>query len=240
MELELDFQHLVGALKYSRPAALRSSRSGPTRDSPMRARENEWGVTLIETMIAAAVAIVAVLAICNTIFVAMVATKNQGTETTRATIYAQDKTEKLLALASVPTTATAANFSNCIQPSSTQQASYSACNTTGISDVGWATGLLAGGSTSPLQMSCPGSGSNIGYMDFLDQNGNQLTGATCSAALSGHWVGYIRQWQITDANSFGATPALKQITVAVYSLQSVNTNNTRPIAMVSTYVSDPD
>jgi Tfp pilus assembly protein PilV len=206
----------------------------------MKISSNQRGVTLIETMIAAGVAIVGVLAISNTIFVATVATKNQGTETTRAAIYAQDKMEKLLALASVPTTATTASFGNCTQSTATQQASYSDCNVTGITAAGWATGLLAGGSTGPIQIGCPSSGSNIGYMDFLDQNGNQLTGATCSAALSGQWVGYIRQWQIQDANTFGATPALKQITVAVYSLQAVNTNNTRPIAVLTTYVSDPD
>jgi Tfp pilus assembly protein PilV len=240
MELEPEFQHVGHAMKHRSPAAPRRLRSNGSGDPTVHLGGDERGVTLIETMIAAAVAVVAVLAISNTIFVATVATKNQGTETTRATICAQDKTEKLLALASVPTTATTAGFSNCTQPTATQQASYPDCDVTGITAAGWATGLLAGGSTSPLQMSCPASGSNIGYTDFLDQNGNQLTGAGCSAALSGKWTGYIRQWQITDADTFGATPALKQITVAVYSLQSVNTNNTRPIAMVTTYVSDPD
>lgn len=206
----------------------------------MKSRSKEHGVTLIETMLATLVAIIAVMAICSTVFMATVNTKNQGTETTRAVIYAQDKKEKLLSLASVPASGTTASFANCTQSSSTQQASYPDCNATGITATGWSTGLLAGGSISPLQASCPSSSTNLGYMDFLDQNGNQLTGASCSAALTSYTVGYIRQWQIQDANTFGTTPALKQITVAVYSMLAVNTNNTRPIAILTTYVSDPD
>ena len=62
-------------------------------------------------------------------------------------------------------------------------------------------------------------------MDFLDANGNQLADASCSVALTNKTIGYIRQWQIQDANTFGTTPALKQITVAVYSMLAVNTNN---------------
>jgi len=206
----------------------------------MKMRGEESGVTLIEAILATLVATIAVSAICGTVFMATVGTKNQGTETTRAGIYAQDKMEKLLSLASIPVSGTTASFGNCTQPLSTQQASYPDCNITGIADTGWYTGLLAGGSISPLQQSCPSSGSNVGYMDFLDQNGNQLTGASCSASLTSQTVGYIRQWQIVDQNTFGTTPALKQITVAVYSLLAVNTNNTRPIVILTGYVSDPD
>jgi len=207
----------------------------------MNFKSKERGVTLIETMLATLVATIAVFAICSTVFVATVNTKNQGTETTRAAIYAQDKLEKLLSLGSVPVSGTTASFVNCNPLSGTiSQASYPDCNVTGITGAGWATGLLAGGSISPLQASCPTSGSNVGYMDFLDQNGNQLIGASCGAALTGKTLGYIRQWQIQDVNAFGTTPALKQVTVAVYSLLAVNTNNTRPIAILTSYVSDPD
>jgi Tfp pilus assembly protein PilV len=207
----------------------------------MKSRSKEHGVTLIETMLATLVAIIGVFAICSTVFVATVNTKNQGTETTRAVIYAQDKVEKLLSLAAVPASGTTASFGNCSPLSgSIPQASYPDCNVTGITASGWCTGLLAGGSISPLQASCPSSGSNVGYMDFLDANGNQLAGASCSVALANKTVGYIRQWQIQDADTFGTTPALKQITVAVYSMLAVNTNNTRPIVILSSYVSDPD
>jgi Tfp pilus assembly protein PilV len=203
----------------------------------MNIKCKERGVTLIETMLATLVATIAVFAICSTVFVATVNTKNQGTETTRAAIYAQDKIEKLLSLGSVVVSGTTASFGNCTQSSATQQASFPDCNVTGITGVGWATGLLAGGSTAPLA-SC--SAPNVGYMDFLDQNGNQLAGASCSAALTSKTIGYIRQWQTQDANTFGTTPALKQITVAVYSLLAVNTNNTRPIVILTSYVSDPN
>jgi len=207
-------------------------------------RSQERGVTLLETLLATAVATVAVFAICSTVFVATTNTKNQGTETTRAAIYAQDKMEKLLSLASVQVPTTTASFGNCTQSSATQQSNFPACNVTGITDVGWATGLLAGGSFSPVQIGCPSAGSsNIGYMDFLDQNGNQLSdngSASCSAALTNQTVGYIRQWQIVDQNTFGTPPGLKQITVAVYSMLGVNTNNTRPVAVLTSYVSDPD
>ncbi len=207
----------------------------------MKIRSEERGVTLIETMLATLVATIAVFAICSTVFVATVNTKNQGTETTRAAIYTQDKIEKLLSLGSVPVSGTTASFVNCNPLSgSISQASYPDCNVTGITATGWDTGLLAGGSVSPLQSGCPSSGSNVGYMDFLDQNGNQLTGASCSAALTSKTVGYIRQWQIQDQTTFGTTPALKQVTVAVYSLLAVNTNNTRPIVILTSYVSDPD
>jgi len=205
----------------------------------MKTRSKERGETLIETMLATLVAIIAVFAICSTVFVATVTTKNQGTETTRAVIYAQDKVEKLLSLAAVPASITTASYWNCTQLPSTQQGSFPDCNVTGITASGWYTGLFAGGSFSPLHAGCPSSGSNVGYMDFLDANGNELHGSSCSVALANKTVGYIRQWQIQDANTFG-TPVLKQITVAVYSMLAVNTNNTRPIVILSSYVSDPD
>ena len=203
----------------------------------MKTRTREHGVTLIETMLATLVATIAIFGMCSTIFVATVNTNNQGTETTRAAVYAQDKLEKLLSLASVPVSTTTASFQNCLQPSATQQSTYPDCNTTGITGTGWATGLLPGGIISSLT-SC--SAPNIGYMDFLGSNGNQLTGASCSAALTGTTAGYIRQWQIIDQNTFGSTAALKQIIVAVWSMQAVNTDNTRPLVIVTSYVSDPD
>ena len=196
-------------------------------------------------MLALTVAVIGAFGIGSVIYLATATTKNQGTETTRATIYAQDKMEKLLSLASVPVVGvTTAGFSNCTQAASTQQTLYPDCNTTGISGGGWTTGLLAGGAVSPLQSSCPASGSSVGYMDFLDASGNQLPGASCSAATANR-VTYVRMWQIADANPFGATPALKQITVAVYSLAVINTTGAdvgslSPLIVLTSYVSDPN
>ncbi|HEV2378485.1 MAG TPA: hypothetical protein VG206_01665 [Terriglobia bacterium] len=208
-------------------------------------RADERGLTLIETMLAVTVAVVGAFGISSVIYVATATTKNQGTETTRATIYAQDKMEKLLSLASVPVAGvTTASFTNCTQAASTQQASYPDCNATGITAGGWVTGLLAGGATSPLQSSCPSSGASVGYVDFIDASGNQLTGTSCSAATT-NGFSYVRMWQISDSNPFGTTPALKQITVAVYSLAVINTTNggspsSSPLIVLTSYVSDPD
>jgi len=202
--------------------------------------KNDHGVTLLETMLAVLVALVGAFSIGSVIFVATATTKNGGTETTRATIYAQDKMEKLLSLAAVPVSGvTTAGFSNCTQPASTQFSSYPDCNTTGINASGWVTGLLAGGAISPLQSSCP-TGSSLGYTDFLDASGNQLVGASCAAATANGYA-YIRMWQVQDANTFGSTPALKQLTVAVYSLAAVGTATVpKPIVIVTSFVSDPD
>ncbi len=197
-------------------------------------------MTLLETMLAVFVALVGAFSLGGVIFVATATSKNQGTETTRSTIYAQDKLEKLLSLAAVPVSGvTTASFLNCTQSAATQLSTYPDCNTTGITGTGWATGLLADGATSPLQLSCP-SGTSVGYMDFLDSSGNQLTGASCGAATASGYS-YVRMWQITDANTFGTTPALKQITVAVYSLAAISTSaSPEPIVVLSSYVSDPD
>ena len=62
----------------------------------MRARDLQHGVSLIETLIAVLIAVVGVFSVGGLIFQGTVTNKNQGTEVTRATIYAQDKIEKLL------------------------------------------------------------------------------------------------------------------------------------------------
>ena len=85
----------------------------------MRSPASENGVTLIETMIAVLIAVVGVFSVGALIFQGTVTNKNQGTEVTRATIYAQDKMEKLLSL----------SFSSCTQSASSQPSS---CNTTNI------------------------------------------------------------------------------------------------------------
>jgi hypothetical protein len=81
-------------------------------------------------------------------------------------------------------------------------------------------------------------------MDFIDASGNQLLNTSCSAAIA-NGFSYVRMWQISDANLFGVTPALKQITVAVYSLAAINTTgaaegNRSPLVVLTSYVSDPN
>ena len=138
----------------------------------MRNPASESGVTLIETLIAVLIAVVGLFSVGGLIFQGTVTNKNQGTEVTRATIYAQDKMEKLLSL----------NFSGCTQSASAQPAS---CNTTNISASGWTEGLLAGGAIGPsVQATCPNSGASVGYIDFLDSNGIQLPGSTAASGCT--------------------------------------------------------
>jgi hypothetical protein len=191
----------------------------------MRVSSGDRGVTLAETMIAVLIALLGVFSLGSVIFQATATSRNQGTEVTRATIYAQDKMEKLLSL----------GFSECAQSAASQPAT---CNTTGISASGWTQGLLAGGALSPLQATCPSSGPSVGYVDYLDPNGIQLTGTSCSA-LSGTAPAYVRQWQITDLASTGG-PAIKNITVAVYSQNAIGVVGGKPIVTVTSLLSNPN
>jgi hypothetical protein len=182
------------------------------------------GVTLVETMVAVLITLVGVFSLGTVIFEATVVNKNQGTENTRATIYAQDKIENLLAL----------DFAACTQSSTSQPAS---CNTTGISGSGWTQGLLTGGAIAPVQATCPTTGPQIGYIDFLDGAGQRISGASCSA-VTGVTIAYIRQWQIADVASSG--PALKQVTVAVYSQSALSALGGKPVAVLTSVVSNPN
>lgn len=182
---------------------------------------SDSGVTLAETMIAVLVALIGVFSIGSLIFQATVTNKNQGTEVTRATIYAQDKIENLLAL----------NFASCTQSAASQP---STCNTTGLTASGWTQGLLAGGAISPNQTTCPTSGSSVGYVDFLDVNGAQLAGSSCSAVTTN---AYTRMWQITDVTTGG--PYQKQITVAVWSQAAIGqVGQQKPVVVLTSYLSN--
>ena len=205
----------------------------------MKGSTSERGVTLAETLIAVAIALVGVFSMGSLVFQVSATTKNQGSETTRAVIYAQDKIEKLLSLSSVPTTASQPDFAKCVQSSPD-----ASCNTTGIATAGWNQGLLAGGSTAPVQQSCPSSGANVGYMDFLNSSGKQYN--ACDAANSSVVAAYVRQWNISDLTATSTPaqpvggPAMKQITVAVYSLSAVNTNGGKPVVTLTGLVSNPN
>jgi hypothetical protein len=191
----------------------------------MRAFNRERGVTLAETMIAILIALLGVFSLGSVIFQSTATSKNQGTEVTRATIYAQDKTEKLLSL----------DFNSCTQSASSQPAT---CDTTGITATGWTQGLLAGGALSPVQTTCPTSGASVGYVDYLDPNGIQLAGTSC-AVVSGAVPAYIREWQITDLASTGGPP-IKNVTVAVYSQNAIGAVGGRPIVILTSLLSNPN
>src|SRR5439155_20816636 len=63
-----------------------------------QSRSEAHGVSLIETMIAVFIALIGVFSLGQVVFLSMVQDKNQGSEVTRSTIYAQVKMEKILSL----------------------------------------------------------------------------------------------------------------------------------------------
>jgi type II secretory pathway pseudopilin PulG len=163
----------------------------------MLSSKNEKGVTLIETLMSVVIAFITMASVGAVVFSAMVASKNQGSETTRMTALAQEKIEELMRL----------NYTD------------TSTNTTLITDSGWAIGLTSNSSTTQsLLTGCPTTGSvDIGYVDFLDANAVPLSGA-CSTAIT-NGFGYERRWKIVTVP--GVT-GLKQITVVTYSLNAVN------------------
>lgn len=210
----------------------------------MKKRTRDTGVSLIEAVIAVLVAMLVIVSLGNVVFRATATNKNQGAETTRAVIYAQDKLEKLLSLG-VPgaISTTAANFLTCTQAAASQP---TVCNMTGVTDSGWTKGLLAGGpivstttTTSPVAFNCPNvSSADHGYVDFLTADGIQITG-TCSS-ISGANVAYIREWTISDVTTGFGGPTFKQITVAVYSVLAVNIGAGKPIVVMTSTLSNPN
>ncbi len=168
-------------------------------------KKNDRGVTLVETVMAMLIAMIAVAGLGGAIFTALVQSKNQGAEITVATTLARDKMERLVSLGFTDTTT----------------------NVTGITDVGWATGLGAGGTLTQVT-ACPTSGPAVGYVDFLDASGNQIPGA-CAAVAN---FSYVREWTITNTSA-----SLKQITVVVYSLGAANTGALTPFVPLTTYKS---
>jgi hypothetical protein len=192
------------------------------RNTRLKEFKSENGVSLIETMMAVFIAMFSIFGMGTLIAQVSATTKNQGTETTQATIFAQDKIENLLSL----------NFIDCNVASASQPPS---CNSTGISDAAWTQGLLAGGATSPEQLSCPATGLNLGYVDFLDHNGVPLTGTTC-ADIPTSSIAYVRQWAITDLPTTGQP--MKQITVAVYSLNATSQLGGSLIVVLTSVISN--
>jgi hypothetical protein len=155
-------------------------------------RRDERGTTLLEVIIASAILCTLMAGLMSMATLAISTTENQGHLAARATEYAQDKMEQLLALVYGDT--------------ASDTRSFPAANTGG-------SGLAVGGSfniDSPVAF----------YVDYLDDAGNLCgtTGASCAApvgttAPSG-WF-YKRVWKIDDHSTDATIPTnLKRITVA--------------------------
>jgi len=162
-----------------------------------RARD-ERGTTILEVVVASALLVTLMAGLMGLSSLAIATTENQGHLAARATEYAQDKMEQLLAL----------DYSDTLSDTRTFPAS--SCPVTTPAKP---CGLTPGGSynvDSPVEY----------YVDYLDVNGNLCgtTGAAC-AAPSGTtppsgWF-YERAWKIDDSTTDGTLPTnLKRIAVA--------------------------
>jgi hypothetical protein len=152
----------------------------------------EQGTSLIEVMIAAGLLMTLMAGLMAMSGLAISTTENQGHLAARATEYAQDKMEQLLALS--------------YNDSTSDTRVFPAASTGG-------TGLAAGGSyniDSPVAL----------YVDYLDIDGNLCgsTGAACAAPVGTvaptGWF-YKRVWRIDNTTTDATIPAnLKRLTVA--------------------------
>lgn len=131
-------------------------------------RRLQGGVTLVETMIAAAILLVGVVGVMSLFSVAALQNANQGENATRTTEYAQDKLESLMALS--------------FNDGSTDTRTYPAAATGGT---GLAGAMAANATVGGLNIASP----TPNYVDYLDTGGNLSTTSTNAA--------YIRVWQIT-------------------------------------------
>ena len=130
----------------------RQRRRSPRAAATSRLKD-QAGVTLIETVVATGLLLVALAGLVSVSFVATTSTENQGHLSARTTEYAQDKMEQLLVLA--------------YGDEQSDTAQFPAANTGG-------TGLAEGGS---INTAAPANG----YVDYLDVNGNLLGGGAAPA-----------------------------------------------------------
>lgn len=125
-------------------------------------RRSERGFTLIEMMIACVIFMIGSVAMLSLFFVGVQRTVGHGDQGTRATEYAQDKLEQLMAIPFANTT-----YDTTVYPTCT-----SACSCP--------EGLSAGGGVTPSSpVAC--------YVDYGDGNGNFSTTAT-GAVYTRQWM----------------------------------------------------
>jgi hypothetical protein len=168
----------------------------------MTPARTEQGTTILEVMVASALLVTLMAGLMAMSGLAISTTENQGHLAARATEYAQDKMEQLIALQ--------------YGDAATDTRVFPAVDTGG-------SGLAAGGSfnvDSPVAT----------YVDYLDQNGNQCvsTNPACGAPTGNTppagWF-YVRAWEIDDvspascANPPNPPSCLKRITVGAATIR---------------------
>ena len=151
---------------------------------------DEAGLSLVETLVAMLILVVALLSLSELFGLAILLNKNHGRDASKATAFAHDKMEELNGLAFGDTTT-----------SVTVDPPYPA---TGI-------GLSPGGSIPPGTPS-------TNYVDYLDQNGVRTTAA--NAAFTRQWQitaesGTLKRISVavTSNRSFGQGPAPATVSV---------------------------
>jgi len=153
-------------------------------EKPQIRQPSQTGLSLLETMIALTILLIATIGLLSIGMMATSTTENRGHLAARTTEYAQDKMEQLISLAWGDVTTDSTQIPMC-GPSSTP-----ACSN--------GTGLTIGGSSDPTAPS-------TGYVDYLDNSGNLLT--IVGGVAPSNWY-YIRVWQISSPAT-----NIKQITV---------------------------
>ena len=146
----------------------RLPRRGPRRS------QSQSGMTLIETVIALAVLLIVAGGLLGIGVVSTTTTENQGHQAARATEYAQDKMEQLIALAygdgDTPTAGVGTDTT--VFPACNPLISPPPTCTTG-------SGLFPGGFANP-------SFPQNKYVDWLDVNGNLLGGGPSTTVPPGY------------------------------------------------------
>jgi prepilin-type N-terminal cleavage/methylation domain-containing protein len=138
--------------------------------TPTRLGQQHRGMSLLETMISVAILLVALAAIMSLFTVAVSQNANQGEFATRATEYAQDKMEQLLALAYGD-----GNTNTAVYPTTPTGG-------TGLGGLSISVGNFVGSVDTNAPVT--------NYTDYLDGSGNLLP-----LGNTGSWF-YKRQWRI--------------------------------------------
>jgi type II secretory pathway pseudopilin PulG len=174
-------------------------------------RPPQSGMSLLETLVALTILLIASVGIMAVAAVSMTTTEDQGHLSARAAEYAQDKMEQLMSLAY--------GDGDLGAGTGTDTTVFPAVSTGGE-------GLGVGGSSDP---NSPVSG----YVDYLDNSGNPLSAAGGSAPAT--WY-YIRVWKISTPSG---TSNLKQITVTAMARSSIGSQGALPEATVSSLKAYP-
>jgi hypothetical protein len=184
-----------------------NNRSLPDYRSQLRDRARlERGTALIETLVAAGILIVVVAGLLPVFMVATQTTYAQGDVGTRVTEYAQDKMEQLLSLNK--DNIISDGFNDGTTDTTVFPAAVNALDgttsCTGVSpNICGLGGVMAASTTVG---SIPPAAPVTYFVDYLDTNGNLLTGSTGAY--------YTRQWQV----STDSTGNVKTITVVASSI----------------------